>query len=172
MLRRCWVPGMLSVLATLTLVVEALAVCGPAVAAQNQNLSAVQAKAQRRDPDGLYTLGVYTFFGHQLPMDREKGASLLRQAADLGHAGAQNLYGQIFATGNGVPRDVSLGLKYFKESAATGNCSAQYNLGYAYESGTGVPRDLCTAKRWYLLAAAQGHTVAESRLATLGEVNC
>lgn len=83
-----------------------------------------------------------------------------RDAADQGHAGAQNNLGTMYAHGLGVPQDYTEVPKWCRIAADQGNASAQYNLGVMYPQGQVVPRDYLQAHLWTKRAAEQGYEEA------------
>ena len=93
--------------------------------------------------------------------------TVLRTAAEAGHAEAQSVLGWLLLRGDGVPADPATGLSWMRAAADLGHAGAQTNLGYAYETGLGVAADPAEAARLYRLAAAQGRPMAQHNLATL-----
>lgn len=87
--------------------------------------------------------------------------SLLRKAADAGHAAAQAAYAQILDRSDSDEDAVA----YFRKSADQGNADGQFGLGAMLASGQGVKRDVAAARKWITLAAEQGHKLAINELA-------
>lgn len=121
----------------LLVALTALAMCGPAVAADK--------------PDAA----------------RVPGVSELKTAADKGNPVAQNNLAAMFATGEGVAQDYKQAAKWYEMAAEQGYAIAQHNLGGLFEHGLGVPQDPATAAVWYALAADQGDGWAQVSLASL-----
>lgn len=88
-----------------------------------------------------------------------------RQAADLGHAGAQAKVGTAYATGTGLPEDPAEALRWWRKAAAQGNAEGQYGLALAHLSGSLIPQDKDAAVKLLQLAASQDFAPAQHRLA-------
>ena len=92
-----------------------------------------------------------------------------RQAAEMGHAAAQNNLAYMYEHGEGVAQDFGQALRWYRMAAQAGSASAQFNLADMYERGRGVAVDAVEAARWYRLAAEQGHPSAQNNLGFLYE---
>ena len=92
-------------------------------------------------------------------------ADLLRQAAELGNAGAQLYYGRFLCKGIGTALDPVAAVEWFRKSAGQNCVAAFYELGVCYENGEGVERDFDTALEWYRKALDGG--IAETRSAII-----
>ena len=92
-------------------------------------------------------------------------AELLRQAAELGNAGAQLYYGRFLCKGIGTALDPAAAVEWFRKSAAQNCAAAFYELGVCYENGEGVERDFDTALEWYRKALDGG--IAETQSAII-----
>ncbi len=113
----------------------------------------------------LFSQGMDRYYGTGgVARDYTEAARLLRQAADQGHAGAQNQLGFMYRTGQGVTRNDSEAVRYFRLSADQGYAFGQYNLGVLYGDGIGVTRSDTEAVRLYRLAAGRGHAGAQAAL--------
>lgn len=77
--------------------------------------------------------------------DKPTGLKLLQSAAKLGHAGAQNLFGQMLQNGDGIAKDEKAAVEWYLKSAAQNYAVAQNNLGVMYLKGLGTERDLVKA---------------------------
>ncbi len=88
--------------------------------------------------------------------DYQKGARLLREAAELGHTDAMNILGMLYCYGYGVKKDNTQAIKWIRKSAAYGNPCAYLNLANMYEIGIGVPCDRKIAFDMYLAMAKSG----------------
>jgi hypothetical protein len=75
------------------------------------------------------------------------------EAANQGHAGAQNNLGLLYENGRGVTQDSTEAVFWYREAAEQGNISSQNTLGFALEKGRGVTQDLTEAVSWYRKAA-------------------
>jgi predicted aspartyl protease len=88
-------------------------------------------------------------------------ASLWRQSAEQGNAGAQSNLGLLYFNGQRVPKDRVKAAYWWRKSAEQGNADAQSSLSLLYTLGSGVPRDLASAYAWANLAAAKGEQKAK-----------
>ena len=90
----------------------------------------------------------------------------LRPLAEQGHAGAQNLLADMYASGHGVQRDYVESLRWLRVAAEGGDADAQFSLGdmYTVNLYTPLPRlsrmDFVQGYKWMTLAAENGHTMA------------
>lgn len=87
--------------------------------------------------------------------------SILKPAADAGHAPSQALLGFIL--------DKSLfyddAVAYYRKSADQAYAEGQYGLGGMYADGSGVKQDFGEARRLFIKAAEQGHKQAVNVMA-------
>jgi TPR repeat protein len=94
-----------------------------------------------------------------------KGAvQWLRKAAELGHAGSQNMLGSCYRHGEGVRKDAEKAVEWYRKAAALGHAGAQFNLGACYADGVGVRKDAEKAVGLFRKAAAQGYAHAQHNL--------
>lgn len=87
--------------------------------------------------------------------------SLLKKAADAGHAPAQALLGYILDKAEFNEEAVA----YFRKAAGQDDVDGEFGLGTMYASGEGVKHDLDEARRWITKAAQKGHSQAINVLA-------
>jgi TPR repeat protein len=99
--------------------------------------------------------------------DQTKAIYWLERAADGGQSYAQDLVGQMYATGDGVPSDATQAVSWWQKAAAKGSADAQRRLGEAYATGKGTPVDHSAAEHWLGKAADEGDQKAESLLARM-----
>jgi hypothetical protein len=59
--------------------------------------------------------------------------------SEQGNAVAQNLLGNMYATGKGVPENISEALKWYRRAARQGNPESQYHIGSLYAQGLLMP---------------------------------
>lgn len=88
-----------------------------------------------------------------------------RQAAELGHAGAQAKVGTAYATGTGLPEDPAEALRWWRKAAAQGDAEGQYGLALAHLSGSLIPQDKEAGVKSLQQAASQDFAPAQHRLA-------
>lgn len=87
-----------------------------------------------------------------------------RQAAEQGHAAAQNNLGNCYYNGRGVTKNPDEAVAWWGKAAEQGYAAAQYNLGNCYYNGQGVTKDLDKAAAWWGKAAKQGNSAAQYSL--------
>lgn len=129
--------------------------------------------ADQGNANAQHNLGVMYANGEGVPKDDTEAVKWWRLAADQGNAlaqeaivqaytaaamrgdvTAQNLLGDLFATGKVVAQDYVEAVEWYSRAAQQGNTDAQRNLGLMYREGTGVPKDLKEAYIWLLAANA------------------
>jgi uncharacterized protein len=91
-----------------------------------------------------------------LNADKPTALKLLESAAKLGHAGSQNLLGQMYQNGDGVGKDEKLAVDWYEKAANQKFAVAQNNLGVMYLKGLGTTRDLNKAFTSFQSAANAG----------------
>jgi TPR repeat protein len=96
-----------------------------------------------------------------------RAAHWYREAADGGHAAAQNNLGLLCEYGKGVEASDADALQWYYAAALQGNARAQSNLAYFYAHGRGLPQSTIDAQVWYERAAAQGDETAIKALKRL-----
>jgi TPR repeat protein len=90
-----------------------------------------------------------------------------RQAAEGGHAPAQNNLATMYEQGLGLARDEDQAAAWFRRAAVGGFAPAQHSLAQKLLKGHGVERDAGQAARWLRRAAAGGHHRAWADLGAL-----
>ena len=96
--------------------------------------------------------------------DYAEAVKYYRQAAEKGHAAAQQDLGYCYGTGKGVQTDYNEAFKWYKLAAEQGNKYSQSNLAAYYSEGLGVEKDYNEAVKWARKSAEQGYASAENRL--------
>jgi ribosomal protein L32 len=122
------------------------------------------------------TLGAWHLQGKEgLEKDNVKAVAFLREAGDLGHAGAQSCLGTCYAGGWGVDMNAARAVAWWRKAADQGAAAAQYLLGEAYGLGQldGVKKNLPLGKTYLELSAEQGDEDAVTLLKELRKcVSC
>ena len=126
----------------------------------------------------------FSVAGHAWADDFSDGATFFRngqyeQAFDaymrmaaVGHAGAQNNVGNMYAEGLGVKRDEKKALIWFRKSADQDFVLAQRNMGRMFHDGRGTKRNEAAALVWFKKAGAQGDPLSQfmvGRLTAAGD---
>ena len=132
------------------------AVDGPEAVESPETVESPEARAERlmRQAQELYDTNT----------DDVACADLLRQAAELGNAGAQLYYGRFLCKGIGTALDPVAAVEWFRKSAAQDCAAAFYELGVCYENGEGVKKDLDAALEWYRKALDGGIAETQSSI--------
>ena len=91
-----------------------------------------------------------------MTQDYAEAVRWYRQAAEQGHANAQNNLGIMYDNGEGVPEDDTEAVRWYRKAAEQRDADAQYNLGAMYSRGEGVTEDDIQAYAWISVASAQG----------------
>ena len=100
--------------------------------------------------------------------DYAQAARWMREAAEQGHARAQDNLGIMYTIGLGVPQDGRQAERWLLEAAKQGYAPAQKNLGILYRDGQGGARqDPAAAVRWFRRAANQGNAEAQFALGSI-----
>lgn len=95
---------------------------------------------------------------------KARAIEYLREAAELGHSGAQEMLAERCQSGDGVVPDPELALKWRRKAVEQDNPVAQRELARCYENGIcGVKLNLAESARLYLMAAQQGDVEAQAR---------
>ena len=135
---------------TIMIMLAALAVMPPtAIAAQERSAAEIYAEAEAcwEGNDSVY-------------MNRERALELYRQAAEMGHAGAQFMMGDCYSSGNGVAKDLNIAIYWYGKAADQGDVSSMLNIGACYMELGDVEKKLF----WYKKAAEKGDYLAQYNL--------
>jgi len=116
--------------------------------------------AEAGDLEAQYRVGVY----EQERGAYQRAAAWYAKAAAVGHAGAQDRLGFLYATGQGVAQDNAVAFGWFQKSAAQNYPPAISNLGLMYLRGRGVPVDEQKAIQLFIRAAEAGDSRSQARL--------
>ncbi|MBU1341834.1 MAG: ankyrin repeat domain-containing protein [Proteobacteria bacterium] len=124
--------------------------------------------AKNGNTHAQYILGVKFLKGQDGISQNDKTAmNYFRDAAEKGHASAQDYLGWMYETGKGVAVNHTEAVTWYAKAADQGHAVAQNSLGQMYENGRGVKKSLAKAKEWYKKAADQGDETAKKNLARL-----
>ncbi len=123
---------------------------------------------RKAEAEVAYRIGMDCFLAHH----HDLAAIHIREAAEKGHARAQNRLGMLYSFGLGVKHDYSQALHWYLKAAEQGYSAAQNNIGWMYKDGIGVEQDSQKAAEWFRKAAEQGDEFAHNALNLLakGEV--
>lgn len=91
----------------------------------------------------------------------QTAAGLMKQAAELGHGGAANLFGNMLMAGQGVFPDEGLAFRYWSLGALEhGQSECAFKLGLACRDGGNLRPDPAGALAWFMLARDLGLDLA------------
>jgi TPR repeat protein len=85
-----------------------------------------------------------------------KRVQIVREAAELGDAAAQNKLGVYYEIGASVEQNDDEAVKWFRKAVEQGHGEAMFNLGEMYEAGRGVPKDMKEAMALFKKSCEQG----------------
>lgn len=143
-------------------VLMALLACN---AGWTQSVAAADEETTRRIMAQAYRF----YYGVDGPLDYVRALALYGQAAELGDAEAQYVYGGMLYQGQGTDPNRREGFKWLLKAAEQGKVSPQSLniIGSMYLRGNMVPQNFLEAKRWLTKAADQGNRAAQNDLAYL-----
>lgn len=108
--------------------------------------------------DSIHSLGLDYFHGRNGKfMDRDKGVSLVLEAAELGNTHALCNAGILYTEGIYVQKNDSLALSCFVKAADLGDSDAMDECGLRFAQGKGFQQDHATAFKYFLGAANAGN---------------
>lgn len=114
----------------------------------------------------LCKLGTCYLNGIGVDKDENKGATLIKEAAEKGDAEAQDILGQLFESGIGVIADPTSAFYWHKRAALQGLSPAYCGLATCYLKGIGVIKNERIALA--LLQTAVKYGVAEAKFMLVG----
>ena len=96
--------------------------------------------------------------------DPQRAVGLYTEAADRGHAEAQNKLGFCYYNGIGTEKDYSRAFTYWRMASDQGLAKAQSNLAICYSKGHGTVMDKAKAFEWWEKAGVSGNANAQCSL--------
>ena len=131
------------------------------------SIEEVKELASRKDPDGLYALGMAYLYGWDIEADEKLGYEYLEMASDRGQTEAMTLLVHMFMEGEYEGINPYEAATLSIKAAKDGIPEAQLYAGLAYMDGVSVRQDYEEAARYFRLAANQGNDEARVDLAYL-----
>lgn len=126
--------------------------------------------ALKKNSHSAYYLALMHLTGDGIPQNTAQALHYLRLAADLNHAEALFLLGEIYFNGSdGEEVDYPRALKLFKMAGKLGHAAALHNLGVMYYNGFGTKVDHEKAFYAYQNASVFNHIGAVENLADMYE---
>ncbi|MGI6655523.1 MAG: tetratricopeptide repeat protein [Desulfobulbus sp.] len=109
------------------------------------------------------------YYGRQGPVNHARALQLYGQAAALGDAEAQHVYGGMLYEGVGTKPDRAAGAAWLLKAAEQGYVSPESMaiVGRMYLHGQGVPQNYEEGRKWLTRAAEEGNMQAQNDLAYL-----
>lgn len=108
-----------------------------------------------------FRLGLKYNIGDGVPQSTSQAAAFYRQAAERGHAVAQNNLGLLYMNGESVPRDLAQAEVWFLKAAEQRLAMAWWNLSVLYDESRGKQE---LASKYLLQAARNGIPEARKKL--------
>jgi TPR repeat protein len=129
--------------------------------------------SERGSADAMFHLGYAYDTGSGVYQNKTTAIQWYEQAANRGHAPAQNNLGSLYYNryygGDKTLKLLIDAAKWYRTSAELGLMQAQYNLAVMLHYGQGMLENRVEAVKWYSLATEQGHTESEAALKALLE---
>src|SRR6266480_2415991 len=97
--------------------------------------------------------GLADLLSAQRRREKTEFCSMTAEAAKAGNPKAQEVYADMFFSGQGVPKDARQGIHWLRAAAEQNVVRAQMNLALRYETGKDVNRDMEEAIKWFKRAA-------------------
>jgi TPR repeat protein len=150
---------------------EVLSQAGFDVEELDRDIKQYKIRAEEKDLDAQYHLGIHLFQGVGVSVDKCEAFRWFKRAAESGHIKSMRMYGICYCNGEGVAKDVHEGIKWITRSGEAGWADAQYSLGKIYENGRGIAVDIHAAIKWFTLASKAGHLGAKDALTRLSNLD-
>ena len=84
--------------------------------------------AQSNNPYSQYNIGMFHFFGVEVPQNYRKANHWFKKAAAGGQPNAQYMLGQAYCRGVGIRRNAKLAFYWFRQAALQDHVKASTNL--------------------------------------------
>lgn len=127
--------------------------------------AAITRDAERGSDSAQLRLGMDYLYGDAgKPINAKLAAYWLELAGEQNNSAAQQMLGDLYASGLGVARNLVLSAEWRKKAASRGSTDAQLSLGKMYLSGEGVEKSQEQAERWFKRAARKGNIEAQDLL--------
>lgn len=114
-----------------------------------KNITDLKAKALAGDVDAKHDLGMAYRRGDGVPVDKDKGAKLIIEAADGGCKLALSSVGVCYYFGDGVPKNHRLAMKWYQAAAAAGLVSGFFNVADLFDDSDEIPKNPVEALAWF-----------------------
>lgn len=126
--------------------------------------------AAKGNADAQFLLGEILMTSQYGTTFKSQACDWYQQAAEKGHAAAQNKTGDCYYKGMlGIGKNYSKALEWYRKAADNDEANAEFSLGTMYCVGVGIKQDKEAARIWFLKAAAHGLPAAYSWLGSIAE---
>lgn len=145
----------------------------PKTGGNTGSVAQLRARAEGRDVEASYQLGLALMEGRGTPAAPKEGGEWISTAAVAGHPQAQLRLARIYANGpatTGLPRDPAQAFFWTQSAADQGITEAEYELGMIYSQGIGVERSHALAARWFRMAGEKNHAPSLYQLGLIYEL--
>ncbi|HEY5552252.1 MAG TPA: tetratricopeptide repeat protein, partial [Opitutaceae bacterium] len=122
----------------LAAVLISVAIAARCVAAEPDELTDLQKRAEEGKPSAQYYLGLRFYHGLGVPKDERIAAQWFERAARAGESGAQLNLARMLRSGRGVAPDMQKAVQMYRAAAARGVQAAMVELGEILSSGGSV----------------------------------
>jgi hypothetical protein len=145
----------------------------PEIPGNSASIAQLRARAEARDVDASYQLGLALMEGRGTPAAPKEGGEWISTAAVAGHPQAQLRLAHIYLNGpptTGLARDPAQAFFWTQSAAEQGITEAEYELGMIYSQGNGVERSHALAARWFRKAGEKNHAPSLYQLGLIYEL--
>ena len=97
-------------------------------------------EAESQSPEAMLRAGKAYLTGDGVPVNQERGKTLLDSAAQKGEVGAQLFLATAYFSGTYLPKNPAKAAPYFIMAADQGNAMAQFYVGMMHLYGTGLEK--------------------------------
>ena len=127
-----------------------------AIVNESTELESLRKQATTGDASAQLQLAIRYRDGVGIEKNDHLSLQWAHQAADQGHADAQDFVGFAYLRGNVIERNTTIAFGYFKAAAASSG-QAAFNLGQCYYGAQGIEQDVPKALDSWSNAAEAGH---------------
>ena len=140
------------------------------LAQNNNDINAIEKKAQNGDAKAINNIGLIYYLGKNVERNYSEALRWwLKAANEHDYAQAHYSLGDLYYKGEGVLQNYSEAFSWFKKAAEQGHPQAQNILGCMYKNGYSLEKNREEAIKWYREAAKNGNEQAQEVLKEFGE---
>ena len=134
---------------------------------QQQEVVALQARAESGNSDAQVRLGVAYAAGDGVQTDDIQAVKWFRKAAEQGNAAGEYSLAEMYLMGRGVSRDLSEAAEWMRRSAEDGDARGEFNLAVMFAQGQGVTKSDDKAAIWMRKLAEHGLAAGQFGLGSM-----